>query len=114
MLANYRYEELSASDIQRLTVRNVDANKEIEFQVQQIIDNVRQNGDQALIAYARKFENVDLDRIAINEDEITRQASLVSRHEKRALEIAFNNIFKFHQAQDRKSTRLNSSHVKIS
>lgn len=109
MLANYRYEELSASDIQRLTVRNVDANKEIEFQVQQIIDNVRQNGDQALIAYARKFENVDLDRIAIDEDAITRQASLVSRHEKRALEIAFNNIFKFHQAQLKKEKRVETT-----
>lgn len=109
MLANYRYEELSASDIQRLTVRNVDANKEIEFQVQQIIDNVRQNGDQALLAYARKFENVDLERIAINEDEITRQASLVSRHEKRALEIAFNNIFKFHQAQLKKEKRVETT-----
>lgn len=109
MLANYRYEELSASDIQRLTVRNVDANKEIEFQVQQIIDNVRQNGDQALIAYARKFENVDLERIAIDEDEITRQASLVSRHEKRALEIAFNNIFKFHQAQLKKEKRVETT-----
>ena len=109
MLTNYRYEELSTADIQRLTVRNVDADKEIESQVQQIIDNVRQNGDQALISYARKFENVSLDRIVIEDEEIIGQASLVSRHEKRALEIAFNNIFKFHQAQLKKEKRMETT-----
>jgi len=109
MLTNYRYEELSAADIQRLIARNVDADKEIEYQVQQIIDNVRQNGDQALISYARKFEKVTLDQIIIEEEEIIRQASLVSRHEKRALEIAFNNIFKFHQAQLKKEKRMETT-----
>src|SRR5690606_9169342 len=109
MLTTYRYQQLSAADLQRLTVRNVDSDKEIESRVQEIIENGRKNGDEALKYYSRKFEKVELDEIVITEEEIASQASLVNRSEKRALEIAFNNIFKFHQAQLKREKRLETT-----
>jgi histidinol dehydrogenase len=109
MLTTYRFQELGAADLQRLTARNVDSDKEIEARVQEIIENVRKNGDEALKYYGRKFEKVELDEIVITEEEIASQASLVNRSEKRAIEIAFNNIFKFHQAQLKREKRLETT-----
>src|SRR5690606_39633493 len=78
--------------------------------------------------FAAQFDKVELDRLYLDKSEIEELASSISREQQRALEIAFQNIHRFHSTQlkrervtetmpgvkDRKSTRLNSSHVKIS
>lgn len=99
MLNSYRYEELSDKDIQRLITRNADANHTIQDTVDGIIKNVKENGDGALKEYAARFDGVDLGKLYLEKDEIQELASTINRDQQRALEIAFQNIHKFHSTQ---------------
>ena len=62
-MKTYNYSDLSKTDIQKLVQRNVDPADEIRRVVEDIIDNVRKNGDAALIDYASKFDKVELKSI---------------------------------------------------
>lgn len=102
MLKSYIYSDLSDEDIQRLVTRNADPNHAIQEVVTEIITNVSVNGDAALKEYASKFDHVDLAQLYLDKDEIEALASTISRTEQRALEIAFQNIHKFHSTQLRR------------
>ena len=99
MLKSYRFKALSQQEINSLTVRNPDSGNEIRTVVEEVIQNVVDNGDQALRDYALKFDGVSLDALYIDENEISELANSIDRSAMRALEIAFNNIHKFHQTQ---------------
>lgn len=102
MLKSYKYNELSKTDIQKLITRNADANHTIQDTVSGIINHVIANGDQALKEYASKFDQVNLERLYLEKDEIEALASTISRDQQRALEIAFQNIHRFHSTQLRR------------
>ncbi|HEY4325789.1 MAG TPA: histidinol dehydrogenase [Mucilaginibacter sp.] len=95
----FNYSDLSKNDIQKLVQRNVDPANEIRAVVEDIIANVQERGDRALLDYALKFDKVELDKLYLDKAELTEIASAVSPEQKAALEIAYNNIYKFHQAQ---------------
>jgi len=95
----YNYSELSTSDVTALVQRNVDPANEIRTIVEDVLTNVRQNGDNALIDYAQKFDKVSLDKLYLDKAELAEIASAISEEQKAALQIAYNNIYKFHQTQ---------------
>ena len=99
MLKTYNYKELTADQLQQLLDRNTDPNHAIQDTVSQIIQEVRTHGDQALKAYAKQFDKVDLEKLYLDAEEIEELAMGISRDQMRALEIAFQNIYKFHQTQ---------------
>src|SRR5690606_25379495 len=99
MLTSYRFNALSQQELDALTVRNPDSGNEIRTVVEEVIQHVVANGDQALRDYAERFDGVSLDSLYIDEDEISELAQRIDRSSMRALEIAFNNIHKFHQTQ---------------
>ncbi|MGZ3778933.1 MAG: histidinol dehydrogenase, partial [Mucilaginibacter sp.] len=98
-MKRYNYSDLSKADIQKLVQRNVDPADEIREAVEAIIKNVRTDDDDALIAYAYKFDKVVLMRLAIEKDELADLASTLKPEEKAALQTAYDNIYKFHQSQ---------------
>ena len=102
MLKTYQYEQLSADDIDRLTLRNTDPNNEIQGTVEQIIAQVEADGDHALRELALKYDQIALDTLYLDEAEIETLAATISRQQQRALEIAFQNIYKFHATQLKK------------
>lgn len=95
----YNYSELSKADIAKLVQRNVDPANEIRAVVEEVIANVREYGDDALIGYAKKFDKVELDRLYLDKDELAELATTLSGDQKAALQTAYNNIYKFHQTQ---------------
>jgi histidinol dehydrogenase len=99
MLKVYNYNQLSATEIQQLTLRNTDAGNEIRETVENILANVKQNGDQALRNYALQFDKVNLDALFTDEKEIAELAEQVSGEQKQAIKTAYQNILKFHQTQ---------------
>lgn len=99
MLKTYNYKELTSDQLQQLLDRNTDPNHAIQDTVSQIIQEVRTHGDQALKAYAKQFDKVDLEKLYLDAEEIEELAMGISRDQMRALEIAFQNIYKFHQTQ---------------
>jgi len=95
----YKYSDLSQKDIVRLVQRNVDPANEIRAIVEDVITHVQQNGDSALLDYALKFDKVELEKLYLDKAELTEIASSVSDEQKAALKVAYNNIYKFHEAQ---------------
>ncbi|WP_185217828.1 histidinol dehydrogenase [Sphingobacterium mizutaii] len=99
MLETYLYKDLSKEQFQELVNRNTDPNHAIQDTVLNIMEEVKGHGDHALKSYAKKFEKVDLEQLYLGQDDIDALASTISRDQMRALEIAFQNIHKFHQTQ---------------
>ncbi|WP_353196980.1 histidinol dehydrogenase, partial [Parapedobacter defluvii] len=102
MLQTYRYSTLQETDFERLLARNTDPSRGIEQLVMEIIGDVKTNGDAALKKYAEKFDGVQLTRLYLEANEIASLASTIGREQQRALEIAFANIYRFHETQLRK------------
>ncbi|MEY3237071.1 MAG: hypothetical protein RI883_1172 [Bacteroidota bacterium] len=71
----------------------------LENLVKEIFDDVKLNGDEALRAYSLKFDGVDLPILKVTEEEFNDAKSMVSADLKEAIQIAKNNIIKFHEAQ---------------
>lgn len=99
IMNTYNYSNLTKDDIRRLVQRNVDPAHEIRGVVEDIITNVRIHGDSALLDYAAKFDRVELKRLSIEKDELAVTAYSLGSKEKQALDLAYDNIRKFHQMQ---------------
>lgn len=67
--------------------------------VNNILKNVKDNGDKALIEYALKFDQVSLSSVKVTKEEIDQAEKLISEELKQAIRIAQKNIEKFHAAQ---------------
>ena len=70
---------------------------EIEPQVAAIIDDVRREGNAALVKYAAKFDRVELDpaRFRVTDEEIDAAAALLSEREKKAIDTALSQVRDF-------------------
>ncbi|MDO5483798.1 MAG: histidinol dehydrogenase [Desulfovibrionaceae bacterium] len=76
----------------------------VEASVQEIIANVRRQGDDALIDYTRRFDCPDFaPPLRVSEQEIARAAASVSVESREYISGAAANIRAFHEAQVEKS-----------
>ncbi|ASI90432.1 MULTISPECIES: histidinol dehydrogenase [Vibrio] len=67
--------------------------------VSAVIEQVRSEGDKALLDLTEKFDRVRPDSIRVSSEEIEAASSRLSETMKQALEQAYSNIAKFHKAQ---------------
>ncbi|WP_115461816.1 histidinol dehydrogenase [Winogradskyella aurantiaca] len=72
---------------------------DIEQTVDEIFNEVRKNGDQSLLNYTSKFDEVDLDSLVVSAEELSKASSRVSPELKSAIQLAKSNIETFHKAQ---------------
>lgn len=82
-----------------LSQRPVINQEQLSEAVSSIINDVKLNGDKALIKYASLFDGVELESLAVNENELAQANKLVSQDLKDAVQLAYYNIYKFHTAQ---------------
>lgn len=73
--------------------------EQIEQKVRPIIEEVRKNGDQALRKFALEFDNILINDFKIEREILDNSVKNISPQLKNAIDIAFNNIYKFHLAQ---------------
>ncbi|MFD2787324.1 histidinol dehydrogenase [Hymenobacter rubripertinctus] len=76
--------------------------QDVEQRVQQIFEDVRQRGDDALVDYARQFDRADLaaaGSLRVSSEELTAAAAQVPAELQTAIRQAHANILRFHQAQ---------------
>lgn len=71
----------------------------LENMVSEVLQNVKIQGDQALIDYTARFDKVHLEALAVSQAEITAAIQLVPQDLKLAIQTAKHNIEQFHQAQ---------------
>ncbi|MCQ2196997.1 MAG: histidinol dehydrogenase [Bacteroidaceae bacterium] len=67
--------------------------------VQGVLDDVRQRGDKAVKEYEARFDHVELDTLAVSEEEMAKAELLVDEQLKNAITHAHKNIYAFHSAQ---------------
>ncbi|MCP4441470.1 MAG: histidinol dehydrogenase [Aureispira sp.] len=81
-------------------------NNNLEATVQVILDTVKKDGDQALFSYSKQFDKVDLSNLNVTDLEIQEANQQVSQQLKDAIQIAYDNIYKFHSSQQSDSQRI--------
>lgn len=102
----YRYPSQAAErKLAAISRRSLSFRKKDIQAVARIIDDVRRNGDQALVAYSRQFDAPDMtaERLKVPEEAIRAAAKSVDRRFTAALKRAVGQIESFHRQQFRKS-----------
>ncbi|MBQ9728052.1 MAG: histidinol dehydrogenase [Clostridia bacterium] len=97
MIKIYKYGEVSAEEI----FARFNPTASVEGVVTEIIASVVKNGDEALKAYARKFDGVDLKSLEVSEQEIENAFETVEPQFVEILQRAAENIREFHSKQKR-------------
>ena len=64
-----------------------------------VLQDVRREGDTAVLRYEEKFDKVCLTSLAVSEEEIQEAEHLISDELKQSIRLAHANIHRFHQAQ---------------
>jgi len=103
MIKILTYGEVANADIFARAVPAVD----VEAVVRDIIADVRENGDKALLAYCEKFDHVKLTALQVTKEEIDEARATVEPRFLEVLEQAAANIRKFHEKQRRNSFIIN-------
>ncbi len=83
----------------RICERNIPDDSAIDQVVSDIISDVKLRGDNALLEYARCFDNFTGDRLSLSDEEIEERSALVNYEVASAIKKAADNITKFHRAQ---------------
>jgi len=81
----------------------------VEDAVASIIQKVREEGDEALFAFTKKFDGADLTSLKVTQEEMDEALSSEEPEFLRILERAAKNIRRFHSAQVRNSFVINDT-----
>lgn len=99
MIKIYKYGEIEESKI----FARVRMKADVEKTVSEIIDDVKNNGDSAVLEYCRKFDKAELDSLEVSADEVEEAFESVPPEFLSILEEAAQNITDFHKRQVRNS-----------
>lgn len=84
----------------KLALQRPSLDKEnLQNTIASIFEKVETFGDEALVDFTKNFEGISITNFEVTELEIEEAESLVSIELKEAIQIAANNIYKFHAAQ---------------
>ena len=75
--------------------------EDVEITVKKVLKNVKEHGDEALYAYMKKFDGVDIGEIGlfVSDEEFESAKEKVSEEFKEAVKKACDNLFRFHKRQ---------------
>lgn len=88
----------SENEMKLLKRSQIDSNSVLET-VRDIVSDVKNNQDNALRSYTKKFDGVDLKEFLVNEDDVKESLSKIDPELTSSIKKAASNIRKFHQAQ---------------
>ncbi len=93
------YKYPNSIELNKIIQRPTASSDSLLNDVQNIIKQVAQDGDEALFAFTSKFDNAKIDSVVVKEQEIIDAFKLVDEKLKAAIQIAFNNIGCYHKTQ---------------
>lgn len=94
------WQSLSSIQQQQAIERPVLAGRaDLSSAVQAIIDQVKKQGDAALLSLAEKFDGIKLPQLRLTDQQKQQTLTLLSDEAKAAIDLAYGNIKQFHQAQ---------------
>ncbi|WP_374938249.1 histidinol dehydrogenase [Enterococcus asini] len=91
--------EDKSQQISELTKTNTAGTSDYAAVVQEILDNVKEQGDAALIDYTAQFDGAEIAAIRVSEEEITAGMAKVDPAFLQVLQRAKANISEFHEKQ---------------
>ena len=95
-----KWAELSAAEREATLLRpGQQVNDGVTETVRQIISSVRENGDNALVELSRQLDGADLDALKVSAEELAAADSYLNTDQIAAIDLAINNVRKFHEAQ---------------
>jgi len=71
----------------------------IQEKVSNILQEVKEKGDKALLKFAKDFDNFEGEIFEVGKEEIKTSGEKISLELRSALQMAYYNIYKFHEAQ---------------
>lgn len=89
----------SKSDYATLLARPAMDSSALESKVQEVLNTVQTQGDEALLAFTKKFDGVDLRGLEVSGAEIAAAKELISEELLAAMQQAATNIRRFHEGQ---------------
>ncbi|MBW5410437.1 histidinol dehydrogenase [Brachyspira hampsonii] len=101
MIKVINYKECKSLD--DILLRSQFSYDDVNEKVKAILEDVKQNKDNALKKYAKMFDNAEIDNLRVTEKEIEEAYDRVDEKFKETLKLAYNNIEKFHKKQLRNS-----------
>lgn len=84
---------------QNLNKRSGYLEQRVNVIVQEILSSVKENGDQAVLNYTRKFDCPNIESFIVTEKEIKEAYEKVDVELSNALKLAKSNIIEFHEKQ---------------
>jgi histidinol dehydrogenase len=94
------------SELKALLTFNADDNEEIIKTTNDIINQVKKNGDQAVLDYTKKFDRVStssVQSLEIEQDELTESLNRIPKETRKFLELAAARITEYHLKQKAES-----------
>ena len=95
-------EELKNEDFVKFIIENNQSEKNVAADTTLIIDDVKKNGDAALIKYANKFDQTDFKSpkdLLVTKDEIAKAVKILDKDIKKSLDLAYKRIKDYHKKQ---------------
>lgn len=97
-----KYFNPSQDQWERLLERPTPTYDNIQGIVSSVFDTVKAKGDSALSEFTQKFDGVTIDSFLVSTDELNQAEALIDKDLKEAIALAYQNIYKFHEAQKTK------------
>ena len=92
-----------SDEIEKLINRTQMESEEIKEQINSIVDDVRDNGDSAILKYTQRFDKNNLVDLFVTEEELKSAMINIDLDLKNALQNAIENISQFHKKQIKRS-----------
>ena len=102
----YNLKELSKLEIEQLCLRQLADDGDIKTKVADIVEQVKLQGDQSLKDLALQFDKVQLDKLYLDQTALQEIAANIPVAVKSAIDAAYQNIKKFHEAQVHRESRI--------
>jgi histidinol dehydrogenase len=99
-------EKKSWSSLIKRPLYSLDSVKDI---VDEIFTNIELYGDKSLIEYTNKFDKVDLNNLIVSKKKINNSENLIDDNLKESINVAYNNIYKFHKNQTFKAEKIETT-----
>ncbi len=96
MIKQYKLAEIAVQDILNRDIRE---EHDVETVVDEIMAKVRVDGDAALLEYEQRFDKAQLEALQVSEAEIAEAVASLDADFIRTLELARDNIWRFHSQQ---------------
>ena len=96
MIPIYEFDKISPEQILN---RDIQAEEDVSRAVDEVIANIRKNGDAALKDYTKRFDGVELTSLQVTQEEIDDAWEAVDEDFRETLQMAADNIRHFHENQ---------------